>query len=243
MTLSTLNYINGIFGLVFVLITIFLGFKIIIRYLKIKDINLLLVGLFIMLISCGWYGTSISFVVAVITGGDGLSYELILLFNFIPLPFAIFFWMTAFTNFLYKKKQKLILSGFMTYVIIVLLIFLYFLFTNSKLIGEKISPVDTKTDNILLIILLISVLLTLLITGLKFAIETLRINNTETKLKGKLLLLAFPSYFVGGILDASITTTAITLIVFRSILITSAVLFYGAFVLPNWMKKFLIKKK
>ena len=243
MTLSTLDYINGIFGSLFVIITIFLGFKIIIKYLKVKDVNYLLVGFFIMLLSCGWYGTSLSFVIAVITGGDGLSYEVILLLNFIPLPFCFISWMTAFTNFLYKKKQKIILSIFVIGVSILYLTFLYILFTDSKLIGEKISPVDTKTDNLLLIFMLFSIILIVLLTGLKFAIDTLHINNPETKLKGKLLLFAFPLFVIAAFLDAAMPTIAITLIIFRSILITSALLLYCAFALPNWLKKILIKKQ
>ena len=78
------------------------------------------------------------------------------------------------------------------------------------------------------------------ITGVKFALETMKIDDPETKLKGKLLLIAFPSFCIGGFLDASISTTALTLIIFRLILMSSTIEFYGAFVLPNWIKKRLL---
>jgi hypothetical protein len=71
----------------------------------------------------------------------------------------------------------------------------------------------------------------------------MKIDNPETRLKGKLLLVAFPSFAVGALLDSMIPTSPLTLIILRSILILSAIMFYTAFMLPNWIKKLFIKQK
>ena len=104
MALEPLDIVNGTFGLLFVVISIVLGVIIVLKYFKTKDINFLLVGLTWIFIISGWCGTSASFLVALFTGGDGLSLEMILLLNFIPLPIGLLLWSIAFTNFLYKDK-------------------------------------------------------------------------------------------------------------------------------------------
>ena len=241
MALEPLDIVNGTFGLLFVVISIILGVIIVLKYFKTKDINFLLVGLTWIFLISGWYGTSASFLVALFTGGDGLSLEMILLLNFIPLPIGFLLWSIAFTNFLYKEKQLLFLLAIGIYIIIFYAVFLYFIFTDPLLIAEKISPVDTAARSPVMAIFLIIFVVIFFVTGVKFALETIKIDDPETKLKGKLLLIAFPSFCIGGFLDASIPTTALTLIIFRLILISSSIEFYGAFILPNWMKKAFLK--
>ncbi|MHA1489264.1 MAG: hypothetical protein ACTSRI_06380 [Promethearchaeota archaeon] len=85
-------------------------------------------------------------------------------------------------------------------------------------------------------------MLIILITGLLFGRETFKSDDPEIKLKGKMLILAFPSFAIGAILDATIPFTAITLIIVRLILISSSIEFYGGFILPKWMKKLLLKQ-
>ncbi|MFX1337054.1 MAG: hypothetical protein ACFFDK_00440 [Promethearchaeota archaeon] len=241
MSLEPLDIVNGTFGLLFVVISIILGIIIVLKYFKTKDKNFLLVGFTWIFLISGWYGTSASFLVALFTGGDGLSLEMILLLNFIPLPIALILWAIAFSNFLLKDKQFIFLLGNVIYVIIFYTVFFYFIFTNPNLIAEKISPVDTAARSYVLAVLLVIFIVIFFVTGVKFALETMKINDSETKLKGKLLLIAFPLFCIGGFLDASIPTTALTLIIFRLILILSAILFYGAFVLPNWIKRMFLK--
>jgi hypothetical protein len=233
MTLTALDIVNGIFGLLFVVISIILGIKIVLKYFKAKDANFLLVGLTWIFLISGWYGTSASFLVALFTGGDGLSFEMIMLLNFIPLPLSMIFWMIAFTNFLYKEKQALILILSILYISIFYIVFLYYIINDPVVIGHKISPVDTTANSPLLVVFLIIFIVLFFITGIKFALET--------KLKGKLLLIAFPSFCIGGFLDASMPTTEITLIIFRLILISSAIEFYLAFTLPSWVKSAFLK--
>ena len=189
MPLEPLDFLNGILNLIFILVSIFLGCIIIAKYFKNKNFNFILTGVTWVLLVSGWYGTTASFLAALLMNGDGLSFESIMLLNFIPLPFALISWMTAFTNFLYKEKQKLILIGCGVLIGTFYSIFLFYLFTEPILIGEKISPVDTKANSPILAGFLIILLLIMLISGVKFALETMKYDDKETKTKGKLLFL------------------------------------------------------
>jgi len=240
MTLEPLDYLNGVFNLIFISISISLGVIIISKYFKNKNVNFILTGLTLVLLVSGWYGTTASFITALLTGGEGLSFQVIIALNFIPLPFSLMSWMTAFTNFLYKEKQKLILISCGLFIAFFYVIFLYYLIIDPAFIGEKISPVDTRSNSPIFGIFLIILLLFLLISGINFALKTMQFEDKETNLKGKLLLIAFPSFCFGAFLDALIPSTALTLVIFRLILISSAIEFYGGFILPNWMRKILM---
>ena len=123
--LEALDIMNGIFGLAFITISMIVGFSIISKYLKNKNINLLYVGITWIFICSGWYGTSVSFLVAFFNAGEGLPLEAILLINFLPLPIGLICWLMAFTNFMYKEKQKIILLSVIIFVIFFYSIFLY----------------------------------------------------------------------------------------------------------------------
>ncbi|MHA1689102.1 MAG: hypothetical protein ACTSYC_02390 [Promethearchaeota archaeon] len=243
MNLIPLDLLNGILGTLLVGSSVILGLIIAFKYFKNHDINFLYVGVAWCFFVSGWYGTTISFFLALITGGEGLSFAAILAWNFIPLPIGLISWLMAFTNFLYKERQKLIIVLYLVIIEIFYGIFLYFLINDPAYIGHKISPVDTTANLTILIVYLLFFIFSFLITGLKFAWESMKIDNPETKIKGKVLLAAFPTFCVGALLDATFPSNAITLIIFRSILILSAFEFYTAFMMPNWMKKILIKAR
>lgn len=241
MTLTPLDVLNGSLGLSFVIISIILGLIIAFKYFKNKDKNFILIGFTWVFITSGWYGTSFSFLSALILGGEGLPFEAIMLLNFIPLPAGLFLWLIAFTNFLYKEKQKFILIVISVITLIFYVLFFYCLFTDPILVGEKLSPVDTKGNNMVLLLYLVIFIIIFLITGLKFSLKTMKVDNPVTKLKGKMLFIAFISFSIGGILDSMVPSTALTLIIFRLILISSAVEFYGGFILPQWVMKLFLK--
>lgn len=240
MALTPLDILNGSLGLSFVIISIILGIIIALKYFKNKDKNFILIGLTWVFITSGWYGTSFSFLSALILGGEGLPFEAIMLLNFIPLPIGLLLWLIAFTNFLYKEKQKLILMIIIIITIIFYALFFYYLFTDPILVGEKISPVDTKGNNLVLLLYLFIFIIVFLTTGLKFSIKTRNVDDPERRLKGNILIIAFISFSIGGLLDSMVPSTALTLIIFRLFLITSAIEFYVGFILPKWVKKLFL---
>ncbi len=242
MPLNPLDVLNGTFNLILVSVSVVLGLIVLKKYFTNKNKNFIFSGLTMIFISTGWWGTSASFIVALLFNSDGLSLEMIMLLNFIPLPIGLFAWITFYTNLLAKDKKKL-LFGFITIVTVIFyVLFLVLLFTNSALVAEKISPVDTAGTNWTLIVYIVIYIVLFVYTGTKFSLATMKYENLETRLKGKFLIFAFPSFAVGAFLDASMPTAAITLIVFRLILIASLVAFYCGFLLPESLKRILIKE-
>jgi hypothetical protein len=241
MSLDPLDIVNGVFSLIFVAISIMVGLIILSRYFKYKKRVYFYVGTTWMFISSSWWSSSISFLVA-LSNGVGIPREVYFLIGNMFVPLAIVLWLLAFTEFLYSEKRKLILSTFAIIGIIFEILFFIFLFLNADLIGALNPPVDVRYTSFILFFL-ISFLLIVVVSGVLFANLSLKSKDPEVKLKGKLLLIAYIAFSVGALLDSAIPLNEVTIIITRLILITSAICWYGGFLLPKWMKKFLLKKR
>jgi len=91
-------------------------------------------------------------------------------------------------------------------------------------------------------IFLFSFILIFIITGIHFSLASLKSKNLEVKLKGKFLLLAFISFTIGASIEVLVHLNSFTVIITRSILISNAIEFYLGFIMPEWMKKSLLKR-
>jgi len=244
MTLTPDEFLNGIFSLIFALISVVIGITIISKYPKSKNRTILLVGLVWLGIVSSWYASSSSFLVALITDGDGYMsvppYYFII--GVVPLPLTAFIWMIAFPDLLYKKNQKKILLIFAIVGIVFEIVFFSILFIDHTKIGEVTSPVDAEYEFFVTAYQLFLVVM-VLITGLLFARVSLKSKSPEIRLKGKLLFAAFISFVLGSVLEILSGISIIILIVARMILISSSIEFYGGFMLPKWMERLFLKEK
>ncbi len=241
MSLSLLDTVNGVFSLIFVAISLLIGFIILSRFFKYKERIYLLVGATWIFISEPWWPSSLSFLIALING-VGIPEGVYFLIGNLFIPVAIVLWLLAFTEFLYSEKRKLILSIFAVIGTIFEILFITFLFLNQSLIGDLNGPVDVNYKSFI-IVFLILFLLIVVITGFLFANLSLKSEDPEVKLKGKLLIIAYITFSVGALLDASVPFSEATIIIIRLILILSATCWYGGFLLPKWMKKLFLKSK
>ena len=240
MTLSFLDTLNGVFSVIFVAISLLVGFTILSRYFKYKERVYFLVGSTWVLISSPWWPSSLSFLVA-LSNGVGITEEAYFLIGNILVPVAVALWLLAFTEFLYTEKRKLILSIFAIIGVIFEVLFLIILFLNPDFIGE-LNIVDVNYKSFIMIFL-IFFLLIIVVTGFLFANLSLKSEDPEVKLKGKLLVIAYITFSVGALLDSSIPLNEALIIITRLILIVSAFFWYAGFLLPKWLKKYLLKKK
>ena len=78
-----------------------------------------------------------------------------------------------------------------------------------------------------------------LITGLIFAVATIKIGTLEMRIKGIFIAIAVISYIIGVCLDI---LYRVGFILNRIILMSSAIEFYFGFILPDWFKKIVIKE-
>jgi len=241
MSLNPLDMVNGIFSLIFVVISLLIGLIILSRFFRYKEKIYFLVGATWIFISEPWWPSSISFLVALVNG-VGISSSIYFLIGNIFVPLAIVLWLLAFTEFLYTEKRKLILSIFTVIGAIFEILFFTFLFLDESLIGELNGPVDVNYKSFIMVFLIIFLAI-VVISGFLFANLSLKSKDPEVKLKGKLLIVAYIAFSVGALLDSSIPFSEPTVIIVRLILILSAICWYGGFILPKWMKKFLLKSK
>lgn len=240
MALSFLDTLNGVFSFIFVAISLFVGFIILSRYFKYKERVYFLVGATWVLIASPWWPSSLSFLVA-LSNGVGITPEFYFLIGNLLVPFAVALWLLALTEFLYTEKRKLILSVFTIVGIIFEVLFLTFLFLNADFIGELNGAVDVNYKSFIMIFLIIFLLI-VVVTGFLFANLSLKSQDPEVKLKGRLLVIAYITFAIGALLDSSLPLNEALIIITRLILILSSFFWYGGFLLPKWLKKYLLKK-
>jgi hypothetical protein len=241
MSLTPIDTLNGIFSLIFVAISFLVGIIILSRFFKYKERIYLLVGLTWIFISEPWWPSSISFLVA-LSNGIGIPSGFYFLIGNIFVPLAIVLWLLAFTEFQYTEKRKLILAIFAVIGIVFEILFFVFLFLNPSIIGQLNGPVDVNYESFIMVFLIIFLAI-VVISGFLFANLSLKSKDPEVKLKGKLLIIAYIAFSVGALLDASVPFNELIVIIIRLILILSAFCWYGGFILPKWMKRFLLKNR
>jgi len=248
--ISETDLISGIFSCILIAIFLFVGLKIILKYFEVKQRVFLLVGITWIGLSAPWWGSALSFIVGLTNDGLGLYGSVegeriyFLVGNFF-VPIVLIIWFIAFTDLLYKEKQKLIVLLSIIYGMVFYLAFFILLFSEPDTMHATIGYLESATDSTyksVVLLWLVSLIVIILITGTLFARESIRSDNPEIKLKGKLLRLAFILFCIGGALDAGLPQSPITLPITRIVIMLSAFFFYGGFLLPDWMKKMFLKE-
>ncbi len=237
--LDLLEVFQGSFSLIFAIISIFVGLRILSKYFEYKRRELILVGISWIGIASPWIPDSINFIM-ILGFSSILTEEAYLIIGNVFMPLIIICWLIVITDFLYKARQKLILILCLIWTVIFETIFFTLLFIDSSLVGTFLGPFHVEFGDFITFTLLFTIVI-LLISGLLFARESLKSEDKEIKLKGKFLIVAFLSFTIGAILDSSISLIPITVVITRLILISSSIEFYIGFILPKWVKKFLIK--
>lgn len=239
MDFEQIDYVNGTFSLIFVSISIIVGISLILKYFKNKEKIFIFVGLTWIFIAEPWFPSSFAFICYLLT--NTLPPERVyLLLGTVLTPLGLIVWVYAYTEFMYSKKQKLYLIILVIIGVIYEVILFYFWIVDPSAIGVVIGPVDINY-NIIFNIYLVCLLIFLEVTGISFAISTMKSPEPETKLKGKFLLLAWLLFLGGSILDLISSNSIIILTIARIVLIFSALAFYSSFNLPSWIKKVFIK--
>lgn len=239
--------VAGFSSIIGITIATILGVKIILKYFQFKRRIFIFVGLTAILICEPWWPSAFGFLTIMLTG-QNLTVETYLILGVVLLPILALCWLIAFTDLLYHDRQKLILTIFAVYGIIFEIIFFSLLFTNSALIGDLSGYFDPNYG-LFVRSYQYSLMSFLGITFILFARESLKSENPEVKLKGKLILAAIITFVTGSSIEIFSlpgfpnVISVVFVIIARSIMILTAIEFYGALVLPEWMKKILLKSK
>ena len=244
--LSDLAQISGLTALIAVLISFLLGFIVLIKYFKTKQILIFNFFLCIIFTSSPWYPSGLGYLYWIITG-EFLSYQIYVLIGTVGIPIAILAWLNVYLSTIKPKKKKLVLILYGIFSIIFELYLFYFLLLApgapvDSLLGiiiDPTNPMDIDYKGFVLIFLGLSIL-TACITGFHFAAKSMKKEEpSEIRLKGKFLLIAFLFFGISAIFDALIEMDSLLLIIIRIILALAMFLFYLGFILPKWIKKIL----
>ncbi|MFX1339964.1 MAG: hypothetical protein ACFFDK_15235 [Promethearchaeota archaeon] len=238
--LTSLEILNGSMSLIMVIIDIIVGSMLISKYFNYKSRPLLFMGISLILLTEVWFTHGLALILILITG-NGLSPEMFFICAYTLVPWATLAWMVVITDLIYKKKQKLILLIYAIFGVVYNLIFFYLLFTNISLIGQLDSPIDPHTGPFMTGYLLI-ILINVFITGFLFYRESHKSQDSKIRLKGLLFFLSSTSFVIASILD-TLPLNIIIIIIVRILLVLAAIEVYGAFLLPEWMKKLFLKQE
>lgn len=240
--IDPLDILNGTLALITIFIALLISLHIITRYFKHKKVEFLYVGIVGLFLTEPWWPALISFLLLLLTG-NGLRPELYFIIGNVGIPVAIFLWLLAYSELkgYSDEKRKKALIGSVIYGILFIVLFFSLLVVDTRLIGVLNTPIDVEYRYFVMGYLL-SIVAIILLTGVSFAMELLKSDNPELRVRGKLIIAAFASFSVGALLDSAIPLNAGTLLITRLILMASSILFWGGFALPNWMKTILLKE-
>ena len=252
LALQVVDYLQGSFSLVFVLISLIIGFTILSKYSKYKSRLYILVGISWIGVANPWFPDSISFIMHLIFQ-EGLPKEWYFIVGNCFIPIALLSWLTAFTDMIGKKKQKFVITLTIILSIAFEVMFFYLFFTDINAIGviNLLRPFTVNFGDFILIYLVI-VILVMFVTGIIFSQKSAKSDEKEVRVKGKLLRAAFITFTIAAVFDSLLGTIfedptdpllAIMVVIVRVLLIISAIAFYGGFLLPRWMHAILIREK
>lgn len=248
MALELTEFLQGSFNVIFVLISIAVGLKILSRYFRYKKIHFILVGIIWIGISTPWLHGAITFIIyffdpLLIETAEFITIRFIIGYTSIPIITTL--WFVVFTDLMYQKEKRFLIWLYALISVICECLFFIFLFTNQyDLIGYFSGPF-TGVYRPFTRFSLLFFLGSSLVSFLMFATSSLKSENPEIRLKGKFLIIAFLTYTVCAVLDsfAFFLTQPIMVVLIRIFLMLSAIEFYFGWILPDFIKKIFIKSE
>jgi len=240
--LTAFEIFYGSFTLISVIISTILGLFITLKYFKFKQIELLLVGITWILLASPYWSDAIQFLIVMIFNIEINTPLYFFLANAFIAPIHIT-WAYAFTNFLFKNIKKQLMLFFIIEALVFEIAFLTVFFINPLLIGDQKSAFVVEWAIWIQIYLLFSIIL-FLVTGFLFARSSLKAEDSEIRLKGKFLIVAFLTFTIGTLIDVigAESPTEITILLARTFVIISSLCFYIGFTLPKFIKDVFIKE-
>ncbi len=248
--LSELAKISGMSAFFSVAIAFLLGFIVLIKYIRTKQVLIFNFFLCIIFTTSPWWPSGLGYFFWVITG-DILPYQIYVLSGTVGVPIAILAWLNVYFSTVKPKTKKpvLIIYGILS-VIFEVYLFYFLIFApgapiNSLLgiINDPTNPMDIDFKGFVLVFLGLSII-TACLTGFHFALKSMKTDeNPEIRWKGRFLLVAFLLFGISATFDAIIEMGPVLLVVMRILLVAANFLFYLGFILPRWSKKLISIKE
>ncbi len=239
--MSEYGIVSGSTDCIFILISISIGVKIILKYFNHKEISLITVGL-------AWITFSMSFMAGAVNFISYAYFNVILdrrIFLILALgftPFALIFWLFSVFTFVYSTYRKKIIIVYSIFFTIFEFILFYLIFNNPEEIGvfyEKLYfrpyPIFTAYY--------VFLLLNMLVSGILLIRESLKSEKKKIQWQGRFLIIAFLSLICSIVIEGIVILPIPWLIIVRIFFVSSAFEYYLAFFLPEKLANILIKKE
>jgi len=238
--LTPIELLQGIFSLIFVIITFIIAIKILLKYFERRRKELVYFSLAWIGMSSPWLPDAITFILIILTGSP-LAPELYFIIGFAFIPALVFCWVKIFVDFVFTEKQKVIIILYLIISIIYEIGFWYLFFTDIEQLGVHTTPFQVDFGIFMIAYFLFIVVLAF-VTGTIFSLQSLKIETPTVQLRGKLIFLAFTTFCVAVIIDSVLgAIDPIWIVVNRIVLMFSGLLFYMGFIMPEWTQKLFIK--
>ncbi len=240
--LSELDILHGIFTTIFVVISLLVGIRILLKYFEHKRMELVGVGIAWMGIATPWMGNSLAFLLYVLVDYELELFPYLFMEN-VFIPLAIVCWIYAFSTLVYPRSVRKMTVIFGIICVIYEIYLIIALIINPEIIGtwSEEGRFDAS-HNMIPDIFKVFGIFTVLITGIIFARNSMRSEDPSIQWKGRFFLIAIISFAVGAFLDAILTFTPLELVIVRLLLISSAIEYYLGFFLPDPIANRLIKQ-
>lgn len=238
--LSIEQIFRGSFSLVFVIISVFIGLRLISKYFKYQEKSFIGVGLTWIFLSTSWWWPAFNFILNFFMCSLNYTSYLILANGFIA-P-ALISWLYSFTTLAYENWTKKVLSFSLVITIPYEIILLILIFIKPSYVGKELKLNVISRTPLTLSVAIIAILIAL-VTGLIFSQNAMKSQDKEIKWKGRFLVIAFVFFTVGAGLDSISWTNLFMIILIRLVLIISAITYYLAFFLPTPIANILIRTK
>ncbi len=237
--LSYLDLLRGSLSLAFVIISLIIGIRILLKYFSHKNKVFVSVSLTWIFLSASWWWPSFNFLTIGLFGFRLSNLSYLILANFF-IPLAILFWIYSFSSLNLQNKNKIIvvILGVISFSYEILLFIL--LFTCPDLIGVEITPEIISRTPLTLGFAIFAIFIAF-IMGIIFAINSMKDSDPKIRWKGRFLLIAFIFFTLGAGLDSISWTNPIIVVVIRLLLIISSFAYYFGFFLPEKMANWLIR--
>jgi hypothetical protein len=237
---TSLDLIRAIFALIFVIISLISGFKILGKYFKYNNRTFISVGLTWIFLSTPWWPLPITLITVLLFNYalEPLVY-LYLMTAFIPL--ALIFWIISFTILTYPSHKKQIIIPYLIICMSYFVIYHVFFFMNPEYISTYHGQFQFRHTNYIYAFLVFTVI-SVIITGILFAVKSTKSEDPKIQWKGRFLFLAILSFIIGVIFDTFSFGSAVMQTIARFVLIISAIEYYLGFFLPEKVEKWLIKE-
>lgn len=235
--------IQGFFALAWVIISMVVGLTLIMKYKSLKRKELITVGLTWTFLTSAWWPAAFSFISFISIGYLWVEFEYFLIGN-IFIPIALLSWVFSFTYIMWPNLKVKLLIVYAVISAIWEILLLYFLFTGQyAVVGQLVGKFNSDYE-IFATVYLIFAILTAFITGEALAFKTMKLDDPKLKWRGRFLSIAFISFTIGAIIDATgiLVDATAGIILVRLLLISSGIEFYLGFLLPERVAKLLIKE-